>query len=55
MVNQLGMFSPHMADLGQLLRELLSPPNAWMWGPEHEWGLLQCQERAYLTHCVGFI
>ena len=36
MVNQLGKFSPNIADLTQPLRELLSTKNAWLWGPEQE-------------------
>ena len=33
MVNQLGKFSPNIADLTKPLRELLSSNNAWIWGP----------------------
>ena len=36
MVNQLGKFSPRIADLTQPLRELLSTKCAWLWGPEQE-------------------
>ena len=36
MVNQLGKFSCHLADLTPPLRELLSPKKAWLWGPDHE-------------------
>ena len=36
MVNQLGKFSPHLSDLGQPLRALLSPKTAWVWGPDQE-------------------
>ena len=36
MVNQLGKFSPHIAELSQPLRELLNAKNAWTWGPEQE-------------------
>ena len=39
MVNQLGKFSPRIAEMTQPLRELLSTKNAWVWGPQ--------QERAY--------
>ena len=31
MVNQLGKFSPHIADLSKPLRELLSTKKAWVW------------------------
>ena len=33
MVNQLGKFTPNLAELTQPLRELLSKSNAWVWGP----------------------
>ena len=33
MVNQLGKFSPRLADLTQSLRQLLSKKSAWAWGP----------------------
>ena len=36
MVNQLGKFSPRIADLTQPLRELLSTKRSWLWGPEQE-------------------
>ena len=36
MTNQLGKFSPRLAELGQPLRELLSSKNTWTWGPEQE-------------------
>ena len=36
MVNQLGKFTPHIAELGQPMRELLSPKNSWMWGPSQQ-------------------
>uniref|UniRef100_A0A1X7TIF7 Reverse transcriptase domain-containing protein n=1 Tax=Amphimedon queenslandica TaxID=400682 RepID=A0A1X7TIF7_AMPQE len=32
MVNQLGKFTPHLLELAQPLRELLSTKNAWIWG-----------------------
>ena len=31
MANQLGKFSPNLAELSQPLRELLSPKKAWVW------------------------
>ena len=34
MVNQLGPFSPRLADLSQPLRELLSTKRAWSWGSD---------------------
>ena len=36
MVNQLGKFSPRIAELTQPLRELLSTKRAWLWGPEQD-------------------
>ena len=33
MVNQLGKFSPRLAEHAQPLRELLSSKNTWIWGP----------------------
>ena len=39
MVNQMGKFSPHMAELSQPLRELLSTKRSWNWGP--------CQDQAF--------
>ena len=54
MVNQLGKFSPCIPDLGQPLRELLSPKNLGYAGQART-GRLQCQGRAYSSHCTGFI
>ena len=34
MVNQMGKFSPNIAELSKPLRELLSTKRAWLWGPE---------------------
>lgn len=36
MANQLGKFSPHLAELSQPLRELLSTKRAWVWGPDQQ-------------------
>ena len=36
MANQLGKFSPKLAELSQPLRALLSPRAAWLWGPAQE-------------------
>ena len=36
MVNQLGKFTPHIAELTQPLRELLSTKHSWLWGPAQE-------------------
>ena len=44
MVNQLGKFSPNLAELTQPLRELLSKHNAWLWGPTQERAFTQVKE-----------
>ena len=36
MANQLGKFSPNLAELSQPLRELLSPKHSWLWTPIHQ-------------------
>ena len=36
MANQLGKFSPNLAECSQPLRELLSPRKSWVWGPAQE-------------------
>ena len=36
LVNQLGKFSPNIAELTQPLRELLSSKRTWLWGPDQE-------------------
>ena len=36
MVNQLGKFSPNVADYTQPLRDLLRKKNDWVWGPEQK-------------------
>ena len=36
MVNQLGKFTPNLAQLTQPLRELLSKTKAWLWGPSQQ-------------------
>ena len=36
MVNQLGKFSPHIAELSKPLRDLLSAKNAWLWTPAQD-------------------
>ena len=36
MVNQLGKFTPHLAELAQPLRVLLSTKNVWIWGAPQE-------------------
>ena len=36
MVNQMNRFSPHLAQLSQPLRELLSSKKTWIWGPAQQ-------------------
>ena len=36
MVNQLGKFTPRLAEISQPLRQLLSTKQAWFWGPDQE-------------------
>ena len=36
MVNQLGKFSPNIAELSKPLRELLSAKKAWLWTPTQD-------------------
>ena len=36
MANQLGKFSPNLAECSQPLRELLSPRKSWVWGPAQQ-------------------
>ena len=44
MTNQLGKFSPHLAELSQPLRDLLSTKRAWLWGPAQEQAFTQVKE-----------
>ena len=44
MSTQLGKFTPHLADLTQPLRELLSHKNSWLWGPAQEKAFLQVKD-----------
>ena len=41
MVNQLGKFSPRIAELSKPMRELLSSKRTWNWGPAQEATLLR--------------
>ena len=36
MINQMGKFSPNIAEISKPLRELLSVKRAWCWGPDQE-------------------
>ena len=44
MVNQLGKFTPNLAELTQPLRELLSEANMWMWGPSQSRAFKQVKQ-----------
>ncbi|ETW98423.1 MAG: hypothetical protein ETSY2_42830 [Candidatus Entotheonella gemina] len=44
MVNQLGKFSSHLAEITQPLRELLSKKNSWLWGPKQAQAFRQVKE-----------
>lgn len=36
MVNQVGKFTPKIAEISQPLRELLSSKRSWVWGPAQD-------------------
>jgi len=36
MINQLGKFSPNIAEMSHPLRELLSAKRTWAWGPSQD-------------------
>ena len=44
MVNQLGKFSPKIAEMSQPLRELLSTKKTWLWGPQQESAFSQIKD-----------
>ena len=44
MVNQLGKFTPNLAELTQPLRELLTKSRAWMWGPAQSTAFKQVKD-----------
>ena len=44
MVNQLGKFTPNLAELTQPLRELFSKANAWVWSPSQSRALKQVKQ-----------
>lgn len=44
MVNQLGKFTPKLAELTQPLRELLSKSGTWVWAPAQERAFAQVKE-----------
>ena len=44
MVNQLGKFSSHLAEITQPLRELLSKKSSWLWGPNQAQAFRQVKD-----------
>ena len=44
MVNQLGKFTPNIAEMSQPLRELLSTKKAWLWVPQQDRAFQQIKE-----------
>ena len=44
MVNQLGKFSPNLAEISQPIRELLSKHRCWTWGPTQETSFQRIKE-----------
>ena len=44
MVNQLSRFTPHVAELSQPLRELLSNKRSWFWGPAQQEAFTRVKE-----------
>ena len=52
MANQLGNFSPNLAELSQPLHEVLSPKKAWVWGPAQEAAF---KKGINQTHCVSLV
>ena len=51
MVNQLGKFSPHVSELTQPLRELLSSKRSWTWGPSQEQAFSQVKSELTNPRC----
>ena len=51
MVNQLGKFSPRIADLSKPMRELLSSKRSWNWGPAQEESFVKVKAEL-TTHTV---
>ena len=50
MVNQLGKFSPNLAELTKPLRDLLSKTSDWLWGPEQDRAF--AESKSELTRAV---
>ena len=54
MVNQLGKFSPQLAQMTQPLRELLSKNRAWQWGQAQEAAFVQVKEELCKPTVLAF-
>ena len=44
MINQMGKFSPNLAEHSQPLRELLGKNRAWIWGPAQDQALMSTKD-----------
>jgi len=44
MINQMGKFSPNLAEITQPLHELLSKRSSWTWGPPQEQAFKQVKD-----------
>ena len=49
MANQLGKFSPRLAEITQPLRELLSSKKTWLWGPDQQYTFSELSRPTILT------
>ena len=54
MINQMGKFSPNIAEISKPLLELLSVKRAWLWGPEqgHAFNALKQEQSPQYLHCT---
>ena len=53
MVNQLGKFSPNIAELSHPLRELLSVKRAWLWGPTQTKAFSKLKQELISPHILA--
>ena len=53
MVNQLGKFSPNIAELSHPLRELLSVKRAWLWGPTQTEAFSKLKQELISPHILA--
>jgi len=55
MANQLGKFSPNLAEKSKPLRELLKGKNSWTWGPDQEQAFRDIKQENYIfTNLVNY-